>query len=291
MKPSCHLLLCTDMDRTVIPNGIPVESRFARRRFHEFVTTPEVTLAYVTGRDQGLVMQAITEYDLPLPKYAITDVGTKIYHVESGVWEELQEWKQEIDGDWHGQSATKLHELLADVAGLKQQELSKQNDHKLSYYVDLQVDRKRLLDAVEMRLCQQNISANLVWSIDDVAAVGLLDILPQSANKLHALNFLRQLLNFELTETLFAGDSGNDLDVMCSVIPSVLVANASDEVRAAAQQRTDEAGNNKALYCASGQYLEMNGNYSAGILEGVWHFSSEFRDQLSQLNSQAKGQI
>jgi hypothetical protein len=52
----------------------------------------------------------------------------------------------------------------------------------------------------------------------------------------------------------------------------VLVANASAEVRSAAQQGAREAGQADSLYIACGGYLSMNGNYSAGILEGVAHY-------------------
>ncbi|MGR9100907.1 MAG: HAD family hydrolase, partial [Gammaproteobacteria bacterium] len=87
-----RLLLCTDMDRTVIPNGVQPEHPSARKRFAEFCRHAEVTLAYVTGRHKGLAQRAIKNYALPEPDYAITDVGTKIYRVEDGRWRELLAW-------------------------------------------------------------------------------------------------------------------------------------------------------------------------------------------------------
>jgi hypothetical protein len=35
------------------------------------------------------------------------------------------------------------------------------------------------------------------------------------------------------------------------------------------------AGHSGALYFAEGDFLDMNGNYSAGILEGVAHYMPE----------------
>ncbi len=277
---SRRLLLCTDMDRTLIPNGLATESEFARQRFSDFVAEPEIRLVYVTGRDRQLVMQAIVDYNLPIPDYVIADVGTKIYKIKKSEWQVLDEWTQQIDGDWRGQSRLDLQQLLAEVAGLTLQEHEKQNQHKLSYYVDLQSDRKKILDKIQVFFDKSGIAANLVWSLDDEKNQGLLDILPQSANKLHAVIFLQQRLRYEFGEVLFAGDSGNDLDVLASLIPSVLVANASDEVRDAAKKSACDSGNSSALYCADGRYLTMNGNYAAGILEGVWHFFSEYRDHL-----------
>jgi hypothetical protein len=60
-------------------------------------------------------------------------------------------------------------------------------------------------------------------------------------------------------------------------VPAVLVANADAEVRRLAR----ESGN-PALYIARGGYLGMNGNYSAGILEGAAHFWPEVDDWLRQ---------
>jgi len=78
-----QLLLCTDLDRTLIPNGEQAESPRAKELFERLVGREEVTLAYVTGRHRGLIEQAIQEYDLPLPDFAIGDVGTTIYQVSA----------------------------------------------------------------------------------------------------------------------------------------------------------------------------------------------------------------
>ena len=124
-------------------------------------------------------------------------------------------------------------------------------------------------------LVDQLICANLIWSIDELANTGLLDVLPASASKRHAIEYLMEQLDFSLANTVFAGDSGNDMAVLTSPIQSVLVANASDEVRNEARQQALNLGQNEALYFAAGNFLGMNGNYSAGILEGVAHYLPE----------------
>ncbi|NNJ94540.1 MAG: haloacid dehalogenase, partial [Halobacteria archaeon] len=75
------LLICTDLDRTLIPNGPQSESPAARERFSELAARPEVTLAYVSGRHRALIERAIVNYRLPLPDFVIGDVGTTIYRV------------------------------------------------------------------------------------------------------------------------------------------------------------------------------------------------------------------
>ncbi|MFO7542871.1 MAG: HAD-IIB family hydrolase [Thiobacillus sp.] len=261
------LLLCTDLDRTLIPNGPQPESPSARERFRRLVSCKEVTLAYVSGRHRALIEQAIAEFDLPSPDYAIADVGSTIYRVDSGGWEQWDQWDAQIAPDWQGLTHDQLHALLASFPMLELQEAEKQNRHKLSYYVPLESHAQSLIGDMNARLQQAGIKANLIWSIDEPAGTGLLDILPASANKLHAIHFLMQQQGFKHENTVFSGDSGNDLDVLLSDIPAVLVANADADVKGQAAQ-----AHQAALYLAHGNYLGMNGNYSAGILEGVAHY-------------------
>lgn len=72
-------LICTDLDRTLLPNGPQPESATARERFTALVAHPAVTLAYVSGRHRRLVEEAIEHYRLPIPDFVIGDVGTTLY--------------------------------------------------------------------------------------------------------------------------------------------------------------------------------------------------------------------
>lgn len=281
MSEMTRLLLCTDLDRTLLPNGAQPESTDARALFHRLVARPEVRLAYVTGRHRALVEEAIAEYAIPQPDFVIGDVGTTIYELLPGNWQALEDWQREIAGDWAGYDHARLAALFADFDALVPQEREKQNDFKLSYYLDLEVDHERLMDGMQSLLRERGIKASLVWSIDEQKAVGLLDVLPACATKLHAVDFLRRRLDYGLAQTVFAGDSGNDMQVLASAVPAVLVANAADTVRDAAVQAAEAGGHRAALYLARGGYLGMNGNYSAGIIEGVAHYLPEFRAWLN----------
>ena len=267
-----QLLLCTDLDRTVLPNGPQPESGSARRCFVALAARPEVTLAYVTGRHRSLVEQAIHDYSLPRPDFVISDVGTTIYQITGHNWQQWRDWQQEIEPDWAGLGHAELRVLLLDVPELRLQEPAKQNLHKLSYYVPLYADTQALSAAIRQRLEASGVRASLVWSIDEPKDIGLLDVLPARADKRHAVSFLMQRNGFSLGETVFAGDSGNDLPVLVSEIPAVLVANASEAVRRDALSQAALLGNPAALYIAQGGYLDMNGNYTAGVLEGVVHY-------------------
>jgi sucrose-6F-phosphate phosphohydrolase len=276
-------LLCTDLDRTLIPNGTQPESALAMERFKRLVSRDEITLAYVTGRHRTLIEQAIEEYDLPQPDFAIADVGTTIYRVGSSGWSIWDEWDGLIAPDWQGLTHDDLYRWLSVFSALQLQEEEKQSQHKLSFYVPLESDAKKLLSEMDARLKYGDIKANLIWSIDERANLGLLDVLPSSASKLHALRFLMQQQGFGQDNTVFAGDSGNDLDILMSGISAVLVANADAEFKKQVVD-ADKDALYDSLYVAEGGYLGMNGNYSAGILEGVAHHWPEVDRWLREMN-------
>lgn len=268
-----RLLVCTDLDRTLLPNGPESESPAAREYFARLVARPQLTLAYISGRHRALVEQAIHNYCLPQPDFVVGDVGTTLYQVNSPRdWTPLPVSETGFASDWAGLSHADLKALLQTLGDLQPQEVSKQNRYKLSYYVPLQAHRDALSADIQQRFSAAGIRARLVWSTDEPQGIGLLDILPQSASKLHAVEALMQSRGFTPENTVFCGDSGNDLEVLASHIPAVLVANAQAEIRHLAQRLADASGHGATLYIARGGFLGMNGNYSAGILEGIAHY-------------------
>ncbi|MEW8506797.1 MAG: HAD-IIB family hydrolase [Candidatus Thiodiazotropha sp.] len=281
---SQRLLVCTDLDRTLIPNGPQSESPGAMQHFKQLCASDSVLLAYVSGRDQGLVKKAILEHSLPQPDYVIGDVGTSLYHVGAqDDWRHQADWEEEISQDWNGRSHGDLSRLFADIQGLRLQEDEKQNRFKLSYYASHDLAVQPMLEEMQGRLHGQAVAASLIWSVDETTNTGLLDVLPKRATKYHAIDFLRRSLGYGLDETLFSGDSGNDMEVLISPIPAVLVANAQPEVREQAQRLVNENGNAERLYMAKGGFMAMNGNYSAGILEGATHYQPQLIARLLAL--------
>lgn len=267
-----RLLICTDLDRTLLPNGSEPESAGSRELFCRLASDPSVQLAYVSGRHHQLVLDAIQDFHIPLPDWVIADVGSKIYKFNHSDWEYWHIWETEIAADWHGAQSADVKLLFDDLTELTLQESEKQNAFKLSYYTPLNIDFSRLEAKLHERLQQKGLCSSIIFSVDEAASVGLLDILPSKANKLHAIEFLMASQNFTSVNTVFAGDSGNDLLVMSSAIPSILVANAHQDVIERAFAIASEQGTLDSLYLAKGSFKGMNGNYSAGILEGLHHF-------------------
>jgi len=290
-----RLLLCTDLDRTLIPNGPQAESPLAKPLFEALVAQPQITLCYVSGRDRNLVAEAIEGYGLPSPDFVIADVGSSIYHIDEGnEWHPDRAWETEIAADWGDFLHADIAGLLADLSDLRLQEEARQNRYKLSYYVPVSAYGAGLAESILERLQSRDIRARLIWSVDVQAETGLLDVLPVRASKYHAIEALMRMQGFVSGNTVFCGDSGNDLEVFASPIPAVVVANAEADVRQLARTEAGKAGHAAQLYLARGGFLGMNGNYRAGMLEGIAHFHPQTADwmraQMSRYLNTSMGQ-
>jgi sucrose-6F-phosphate phosphohydrolase len=272
-----NILLCSDMDRTILPNGNQEESSEVRSVLRLLVERPEIHLAYVSGRDKNLIQEAIEEYDLPFPNYAIGDVGTTIYELTGTDWRPWEAWFKEIAKDWNGLESEDLTGYLKGFDDLTLQEAEKQNRFKLSYYADKNASGRQLVDQIQAYLSKQRLSSRIIWSVDEQRNSGLVDILPQRASKLHAIKYLMDQKGYRKSKVVFCGDSGNDLNVLTSDIRAVLVKNASENVRLEAMESVVKNGRAETLYMAKGEFMGMNGNYAAGVLEGLTHFEPDVR--------------
>jgi len=270
-----NILICSDLDRTIIPNGYQEESANARPVFRQLAEHVNIHLAYVSGRNKKLILDAIEEFDLPIPDYAIGDVGTTLYRVINGNWQMEDDWSDEIGKDWKGVGWGKLSNFFEDIEEIRLQEPEKQTRYKLSFYTAQNVDHRPLIKKIRTVLAIKGVRASIIWSVDEISANGLLDIIPTRANKLHAIQYLMQQKRFSEDRTVFAGDSGNDLDVLTSGLQAILVKNAMDEVRKTALETLSGKHMINRLYLPKGKFFGMNGNYAAGVLEGLVHFIPE----------------
>ena len=275
-------LICSDLDRTIIPNGYQEESAHARAVFRLLAQQSNISLAYVSGRDQKLILDAIDEFYLPLPDYAIGDVGTALYQVINGNWQLSDIWSGEIGQEWKGLGRGKVSKFLVNLEEIRLQEPDKQKQYKASFYTDQNVDHQQLIENIRGLLTKKGVQAGIIWSIDEISTKGLVDIIPPRANKLHAIQFLMQQEHFPEDRTIFAGESGNDLDVLTNGLQSILVKNATENIRKEALKRLSEKDLTNRLYLPQGNFFGMNGNYAAGVIEGLAHFMPETRELIAK---------
>ena len=283
-----NILICSDLDRTLIPNGFQKESAHARPVFRRLAENANIYLAYVSGRDRKLILDAIEEFYLPEPDYAIGDVGTTFYRVMNGNWQLSDDWSDEIGKDWKGLNWEQLAEFFEDMDDMRLQETEKQSPYKLSFYTDQNVDQQRLIKHIRIVLDEKGVHANIIWSVDEISTNSLLDIVPARANKLLAIQFLMQQEQFSGERTVFAGDSGNDLDVLTSGLQAILVKNANENVRKEAIDSLSVKHITNRLYLPKGNFCGMNGNYAAGVLEGLVHFIPETEKIIAKAVEQVK---
>jgi sucrose-6-phosphatase len=276
-------LLATDLDRTLIPNGRAPESPNARPLFSAFVERRKPALVYVTGRRLELVRDAIASFALPLPDRIVADVGSSIWRPEGSSWVRTKGWDEGLAEDWPGGGGGERVALFAEDRELTPQAAVAQSAFKLSFTTDPDIDEEALGERMRARLLEEGLRSTIVFSIDEEQGIGLVDALPARSSKRHAIEYLLRESGLTPDRSLFAGDSGNDLEVLVSPLPSVLVGNATEELRVRVVAEAARRGNASALHLARGGVLDLNGNYAAGILEGWWHFHPEDRTLLEEL--------
>ncbi|NND91112.1 MAG: HAD-IIB family hydrolase [Granulosicoccus sp.] len=278
-------LLCTDLDRTLLPNGEQPESPLARPVLWQLLRHHDIALAYVSGRDLDRILEAIDEYQLPVPDVIVADVGTSIHVPVSGQWQRHGDWDDHIARDWNGLDSAAIREKLSAFTELQDQEHDRQSRHKRSYYLQRQIDPVALRQRLDEQLCAGGIKASLVFSDDPEKGVQLLDVLPRNATKLEAMVHVQKMLGIANEATLFSGDSGNDATALASGLPSVTVANADDATREAVRRLARQNGSEASCYQAAGSLPladghSLNGNYAAGIVEGLVHFNPSWNAEL-----------
>lgn len=288
------LTLCTDLDRTLLPNGFQPSDPQSIPLLQKLVQENDISLVYVTGRDKKLVLDAIYEYDLPVPDHAITDVGTRLYHLRADStdklnlkpndyhWDEDCNYQQYLKKHWKQDKLDIVRTRIEDCYQLRLQEPEKQSRFKLSYYYGSETSQGSIEQDIKSLCDDTGLNCNIIMSHDETADIGLLDILPGDASKYHAIRFLMDKYVITTKEIIFFGDSGNDMEVMVSEIPSVLVNNTQESVKQEATRRAKLNHHEQQLFIAEGNFCGLNGNYCSGILEGLAWYYPEFESLICQ---------
>lgn len=260
------MIIATDLDRTLLPNGAETEDVGAREDFFTVVKEKHAVLVYVTGRSKALFAQAQQEFGIETPTYLIGDVGTTIYKAEEGELVPLASWKEHLAEQNPQWDFDVLVEKCSGVPGIVLQEPEKLNEYKVSYYAKDSTQEQAIVSRMKEIVASLAIDAEVVFSVDE--STGLIDVLPKSATKATALLFLVSELGMKQTDVVYAGDSGNDLLVFESFAHCVLVGNARREIKTRMHAINTERTRNglPEVYLATR-------NYAAGIVEGLTHFA------------------
>jgi sucrose-6F-phosphate phosphohydrolase len=262
-------ILATDMDRTLLPNGHWKADDQAIDLFNELTRKFDVLVVYVTGRNLALTEAAMAEFGVRAPDILIGDVGTSIRKYENGKWRFDEGWTRHVRRVSPRWDAGAIKAAVAGIDGLREQEPEHQNPFKQSYYAD-HTRKDDILAAIGGRV-EGHYDEVIVYSYDSMDDKGLVDFLPNSATKQTALEYVAEEFGCDKGEVVFCGDSGNDIFPLTAGFSGVLVRNADDQL---VENVRSAMAENPALkvYFAKGGFMDLNGYYTGGVLEGASHY-------------------
>lgn len=239
-------LLVTDLDNTLVGNNqalVELNSIIKKHRQYVF-------LVYSTGRSLTSYRQLCTSVDLLTPDALVTSVGTEIYNQYND--RPNPEWSAHLQENWDRDLVVTIAQ---EFSGLTRQSDEEQSPFKASYYVSRE-DAERILPELEARLEEKSLSAQIIYSSGRD-----LDILPVTADKGNAMNFVRQQFNVPLEQSVACGDSGNDRAFFRNPEQQgIIVGNALPELLDWHHQAPSPFRYLAKAHCA------------AGILEGLQYF-------------------
>jgi sucrose-6F-phosphate phosphohydrolase len=262
-------ILATDLDRTLLPNGSWEPDKEAIGLFNRLTEKHDVLVVYVTGRNLALTEEAIANYGVRHPDVLCGDVGTTIRNRNGDGWTFDDGWVSHVKKASPRWSADAIRDAVADVQGMREQESEHLNQFKQSYYVNHEL-KDQVLQAVDERI-KGKFDEVIIYSFDSQDGKGLLDLLPASATKQTALEFVAEAHGVAKSDTVFCGDSGNDIFPLTAGFAGVLVRNADEQLVAGVRKAMDE---DPALqvYFAKGGFRGLNGYYTSGVIEGACHY-------------------
>jgi HAD superfamily hydrolase (TIGR01484 family) len=260
MSGAVPFLFAADLDGTLLPNTGKRPEPGCLERTRELLLALHgqgCPVCYVTGRHLSLARRGAGVFRLPLPTWWICNVGTEI-HDRNGAAD--TEWSERLGAELDHRA---LRRALAGIPRLALQETAKQGPYKLSFYYPEPVSGYLWADIME-RAAAVREGLQLVASVEESSGRALLDLIPAAAGKAHAVRHVADRYGFSGERLFFAGDSGNDLDVLLSGGCGALMGNAPREVLVQAR-RLEAARKGARLYAAEAYYGD-------GVIEGLHHY-------------------
>jgi sucrose-6F-phosphate phosphohydrolase len=262
-------ILATDLDRTLLPNGSWEADSEAITLFNDLTEKQGVLVVYVTGRNLELTENAIKEFGVRYPDVLCGDVGTSIRKYANGEWTFDEGWVAHVKRTSPGWNAAAIRDALASVEGIREQESEHLNQFKQSYYVEHDKNGEVLQRVDE--LVKGKFDEVVIYSFDSQDGKGLLDVLPASATKLTALEYVAEEFGAAKADVVFCGDSGNDIIPLTAGFRGVLVRNADDQLVENVKRAMDE-NPDLDVYFSKGGFRGLNGYYTSGVIEGAYHY-------------------
>lgn len=204
-----------------------------------------IIFGIATGRRLDDALATLRQYRIPQPDVLISGLGTEIHYAPNLTEDAV--WKCHINHLWNPLA---IRRILDEIPGLAMQPKNNQGTFKISYYIN-----PKVADVQEIRktLLRNEQAVNVVFSFGQ-----FLDILPVRASKGLALRWCAEQFNFPLENTLVAGVTGADTDMLLGNTLGTVVDNRH-------LAELSELTSIDNIYFASHPH-------AAGILEAMEHY-------------------
>ncbi len=196
------MLLATDLDGTFL--GGRQADRL--QLYRTLRANSGIRLIFVTGRGIESILPLLDDPLLPDPEFIIADVGATVVHRDGLRPVTPLHW--EIDASWVGVAAVLA--AIGELPGLERQAVPQ--ERRVSFLAS------EAGQIAEVRSRLAHLPVDVLYSADRY-----LDVLPRGVNKGSTLSRLVDLLEFDRSKVLVAGDTLNDLSLFEVGFPGVVV--------------------------------------------------------------------
>ena len=160
-----------------------------------------IVFGITTGRRLDDALATLRRHRMPQPDVLISGQGTEIHYAPNLT--EDSNWERHINHLW---TPGLVRKALRDVPGLTLQPKKHLSHFKISYYIDTNVIGEQ---EVRQTLQRADQAVNVFVSFEQY-----LDVLPVRASKGLALRWCAEHLDFPLENTMVAGVTGADADML-----------------------------------------------------------------------------
>lgn len=233
--------LFTSLDLNLIGNQESLSKFLQAMKAHR----KAIIFGIATGRRLDDALATLRLHNIPQPDVLISSQGTEIHYAPNLTEDAV--WARHINHLWSPQT---VRDILKEMPGIRMQSKSHQSAFKISYYIDSAV-----ADVQEIRqeLLRNEQAVNVIVSFGQ-----FLDVLPVRASKGLALRWCAEQLGFPLENTLVAGVTAADADMLRGNTLGAVVDNRH------LVELSDLANIEKV-------YFSKN-PHAAGILEAMDHY-------------------
>ena len=248
MLDGSNTILATDLDGTLLPlRGNPA-NRDDLRELLEHLQTGRFELVPATGRDLESMLSALKEFEIPIPKWAVCDMGTRIVvRSDAGVIDDDADYVALLTEQYASFDATEIHALLHDIPGLRMRPSAKQNRFKVSYFAELE-SVEQTAELIRKLLGNLPYPVYVVSGESLVQNDGLIDIVPRGISKASALDWAFEHFGCDRNQVTFAGDGGNDWDGFIAGYKAIVVGNTDPALAWRAYESHRAAGTLDRIY-------------------------------------------